>query len=79
VQRALDLATVEPAIGQPGIRMGADVVGGEDLAIEVVDRDIVSRDKHAEDIALGKIAPIGRLDPPGVVAHPYLVPDCITL
>ncbi len=37
MQRALDGFAVEPAVGQARIGMGADIVGGEESSVAVVD------------------------------------------
>src|SRR6266700_361824 len=42
MQRAFDLALVEPAVRELGVGMGADVVGGLDGAVEIVERDLLA-------------------------------------
>ena len=63
MQRALDQLAVEPAVGQPGIGMSADVVGRENAAVDVVKRDRAARDLDAERLAFGQIATTGCPDP----------------
>src|ERR1700676_4966219 len=57
--------------------MGADVVGGIDRAVEIVEGNLAAVDDDAEDIALRKLATGGGIDPAGfVVAHaPLLAPQ----
>src|SRR5205814_8788197 len=69
MQRAFDLALVEPPVGQLGVSVGADVVGGVERAVELVKRDLLAADHDAEHIALAEIAAAGGVDPPRVVAH----------
>src|SRR5713226_4850058 len=70
MQRAFDLAPVEPAVGQLGVGMGADIVGRKHLAVEVVEGDLLPGDDDAKHIAGTEIAAGGGLDPAGViVAH----------
>src|SRR5665213_1388032 len=40
MQRAFDDLAVEPALGQLGVGVGAEVVGGVDFAVDVVERDL---------------------------------------
>src|SRR5437764_14726993 len=68
MQRAFDLALVEPTVRQLGVGMGADVVGGVDLAVEIVERDLVAGDDDAEHLALGEIATISGFHPTLVVS-----------
>src|SRR5436190_15292931 len=50
VQRAFDLVAFEKAFAQPRVAMRADVVGGEDLAARVVERDVAAGDDHADHV-----------------------------
>ncbi len=56
MQRALDQLAVEPAVGEPGIGMSADVVGREKSAVDVVKRDRAAGDLDAQRLAFGQIA-----------------------
>src|SRR6516165_268909 len=50
--------------------MGADVVGRKESAVDIVKRNGTARRLDAERLALGKIATVGRPDPPCLVrAH----------
>src|SRR5437763_7468044 len=70
VQRTLDELAVEPAVGQPGIGVGADVVGREKSAVDVVKRDRMAGDLDAERLAFGEISTAGYSDPARLVrAH----------
>ena len=44
VQRALDLVAFEKAVAQARVAVGADVVGGEDGAVDEVERDLAAAD-----------------------------------
>src|SRR5260221_14263945 len=68
MQRAFDLALVEPAVRKLGVGMRADVVGGLDGAVEIVERDLLAGNDDSQDLALGEIAAVGGLDPAGIVA-----------
>src|ERR1700682_4042769 len=50
VQRAFDLVTFEKAFAQSRMAMRADVVGGEDLAARVVQRDVATGDENADHV-----------------------------
>src|SRR5579872_194368 len=70
VQRTLDLAAVEPAVGEFGVGVGADVVGAKERPGEIVERDLLAGDRQAEHIVGLQVGARRRLDPAAVaIAH----------
>src|ERR1700730_9787206 len=69
MERAFDAVAVEPAIRQQRGGVRADVVGGADLAIEVVERDRYVTDLDTADIARGEVRQFGDSRPFRSVRH----------
>src|SRR5216683_3417951 len=69
MEGAFDAVAVEPAVGQHGEGMGANIVGGEDLAIDIVERDRLVADLDAQHLALADIGELRNGDPFGFIGH----------
>jgi len=65
VQRALNLAPLQKAITHAGTAMGADVVGGKNLTLHLVEGNVFACHHDTDHIALGH-----RID--GCHIHPVL-------
>ena len=58
MQRALDAAILQPAVGELGVFMGADVVGGAKVAArQVIQRNLTPADAHRMHLAFRHVRP----------------------
>src|SRR6266852_6120974 len=69
MERALDAVAVEPALGQHGKGVGADIVGGKDLAIEIIERNRFVADLDSQHLAFADIGELCDGDPSSVIRH----------
>src|SRR6185437_8718616 len=74
VQRALDLAAVEPTVRQFGVGVGAHVIGRVKSSIEVVEGDLAPADDDADNLVLREVGARGDRDP-ALVAHALPPPE----
>src|SRR2546427_2964632 len=68
VQRAFDLVAFEKAFAQSRMAMRADVVGGEDLAARVVQRDVATGDENADHLVCLHVIHGRGVDPLGLLS-----------
>ena len=72
MERAFDTIAIDEALGERGEFMGADVVGGVEAAVDLVDGDVIIADLHGLRFVLQNLAgfrhamPVGGY---GVVHH----------
>ena len=55
MQRAFDLAPFQKTIAHARVAVGAKVVGGEDLAFDLVQRNLFARKLHGNHVAFGNV------------------------
>jgi len=69
MQRAFDTIAVEPALAQEGESVGAEIVGGVDRTVDVVERDLALAQRHAHHVARLDGRPLGDRNPVTVAVH----------
>src|ERR1700691_3433910 len=69
MQWAFDTIAVEPALAQEGESVGAEIVGGVDRTVDVVERDLALAQRHAHHVARLDGRPRGDRNPVTVDVH----------
>src|SRR6266481_1552531 len=73
MQRALDYLAIEPAVGQAGIGVSADVVCCKEVAVGVVERDRMAGNLYSDDLAFSQVATCGGPNPARILPTHRLV------
>src|SRR4029077_14240808 len=69
----LDYLAVEPAVGQAGIGVSTNIIGCEEVAVGVVERDRMAGKLYSDDLAFGQVATCGGPNPARILATHRLV------